>query len=203
MSAPVHVMPQPDGADMFEALATSPDPLVRMVAAADGLRQMVPAVDEALAADSPYGRLRRLLVDLAQDPDPWVRATACSSIWLPEEIGQAVADLDGPGRLRAGWVGILTAMGGDCDDMALQVAVAAPAGELVGPRPRCWQIWGALASAKAPIPRMIALLLPVLASAAAEHYGSQAIAEQIAELCVDPDPQVRELALALPPRWPQ
>ena len=191
------------GAAMFVALAQSPDPLVRLVAAADDLRSQLPGCDEALDADPPYGRLRRLLVDLAEDPDPWVRATACSSIWLPEEIAQAVADLGGPGRLCAGWVDTADQMGGDCDDTAVRRAVAAPAGELVGARPQCWEVWGALANAKTPIPRMLSLLLPALASAAAEHYGPEAIADQVAELCVDPDLQVRRTARALPRGWPR
>lgn len=191
------------GADLLEGLATSPDPLIRLVAAADGLRGMIPGADEVLAADGPYGRLRRLLVDLAEDPDPWVRMAACSSIWLPEEIGQAVADLGGPGRMCAGWVDTADQMGGDTDDTQLRLAVAAPRGELVGPRPRCWQIWGALANAKHPLPRLLALQVPALASAAAEHYGPEAIAEQVAELCVDPDPQVRRTARALPRGWPR
>ncbi len=191
------------GAELFEALATSPDPWVRLVAAADDLRGMVPGADDALAADGPYGRLRCLLVGLAQDQDPWVLATACSSLWLPAEVAQAVADLGGPGRLRAGWVGIMTAAGGDTDDMALRLAVAAPRGELVGPRPQCWQIWGALANAKTPIPRLISLQVPALASAAAAHYGSQAIVDQVAELATDPDPWVRRTARALHPRWPR
>jgi len=203
MSAPMRAMAQPDGADMFEALATSPDPWVRLVAAADDLRQMVPGADEAIAADSPYGRLRRLLVDLAQDPDPWVRAAACSSLSLPVEIAEAVADLGGPGRVCAGWVEIVGQMGGDTDDMALRLAVEAPAGELVGPRPQCWEVWAALANAKTPIPRMVSLLLPVLASAAAEHYGPEAIADQVAELATDPDLQVRRTARTLPRGWPR
>jgi len=203
MSAPMRVMPQPDGADLFEALATSPDPWVRLVAAADDLRGMVPGADEALFAGSPYGRLRRMLVGLAQDQDPWVLATACSSLWLPAEVAQAVADLGGPGRLRAGWVEIVGQMGGDTDDMALRQAVAAPRGELVGPRPELWQIWGALANAKDETVRLISLQVPALASAATERYGPEAIAEQIAELAVDPDLQVRRTARALPPRWPR
>ena len=194
MSAP---MCEVSGADLFEALATSPDPLVRMVAAADDLRQMLPA------ADVPYGRLRRLLVALAEDPDAEVRAAACSSIWLPEEIAEAVADLGGPGRLCAGWVGIMTAAGGDCDDMATREAVAAAPGELAGPRPRCWQIWAALANAKHPTVRLVALQLPALAAAAVAHHGPEGVADQIAELAVDPDPLVRSVARVLPRRWPR
>ena len=203
MSAPMRVMAQPDGATLFEGLATSPDPWVRLVAAADDLRQMVPGADEAIAADGPYGRLRRLLVGLAQDPDPWVLATACSSLSLPVEIAEAVADLGGPGRLRAGWVEIVDQMGGDTDDIALRLAVAAPRGELVSSRPELWRIWGALANAKTPIPRLISLQVPALASAAAAHYGSQAIVDQVAELATDPDLQVRRTARGLPRGWPR
>lgn len=192
-----------DPATWMWVLAQSPDPLLRLVAAADGLRSQLPGADEALAADGPYGRLRQMLVGLAQDPDPWVRATACSSIWLPEDVGQAVADLGGPGRMCAGWVGIMTAAGGDTDDMALRLAVEADASEQMGRRPELWQIWEALANAKEPIPRRISLQVPALASAATEHYDPQVVAMTIAELATDPDLQVRRTARALPPRWPR
>jgi len=211
MSAPMRVMPQPDGADLFEALATSPDPWVRLVAAADDLRGMVPGADEALAADGPYGRLRRLLVDLAQDLDPWVRMAACKSLVLPEEIAEAVAGLGGPGRLRAHWVDTVSQLPDTWDDAALRMAVAAPPREPDEPdddepdddEPQYWQIWGALANAKDETVRLISLQVPALASAATERYGPEAIVDQVAELAVDPDAQVRELARALPPRWPR
>jgi len=192
-----------DPATWMWVLAQSPDPLLRLVAAADGLRSQLPGADEAIDASGAQGVLRVLLGDLAEDQDPWVRAAACSSIWLPEDVGQAVADLGGPGRMCAGWVEIVDQMGGDTDDMALRLAVAAPRGELVGPRPELWQIWGALANAKHPTARLISLQVPALASAATERYGPEAIVEQIAELAVDPDPWVRRTARALPPRWPR
>lgn len=202
MTAPVAVaMPSPD--DLFVGLATSPDPWVRLVAAADDLRGQLPGVDDALAADSPYGRLSWLLVDLAQDRDPWVRATACSSVYLPAEIAEAIADLGGPGRLGAGWVDIASAMGGDTDDMALRLATAAPAGELVGPRPQLWEVWGALANAKTPIPRLISLQVPALAAAAVAHYSLEEVDMVVDELAHDPDPVVRRVARALPPGWPR
>lgn len=193
----------PSADDVLEGLATSPDPWVRLMAAADDLRGMLRGVDDALAASSPYGRLRRLLVDLAQDPDPWVRATACSSLLLPAEIAEAVADLGGPGQLCAGWVDILSAMDSDTDDMALRLATAAPAQERVGPRPRLWEVWGALANAKTPIPRLVALQVPALALAAAEHYGREDVAMVVDELAHDPHPLVRRTARRLPPGWPR
>lgn len=193
-------MPSPD--DILEELATSPDPLVRLMAAADDLRQMLPGVDDALAASSPYGRFRRHLVALAQDRDPLVRAAACSSLLLPAEIAEAVADLGGPGQLCAGWVDILSAMGGDTDDMKVRLAVAAPAGETVGPWPELWEVWGALAHAKTPIPRLVSMLVPALAAAAVEHYGSADVAAVVEELATDPDPVVRRVARRLPRGWP-
>lgn len=192
-----------DPATWMWVLAQSPDPLLRLVAAADGLRSQLPGADEAIDASGAQGVLRVLIGDLAEDQDPWVRAAACSSIWLPVEIAEAVADLGGPGRLRAGWVEIVDQMGGDTDDIALRLAVAAPRGELVSSRPELWRIWGALANAKTPIPRLISLQVPALASAAAAHYGSQAIVDQVAELATDPDLQVRRTARGLPRGWPR
>jgi len=203
MSAPMHAMCELSAAELFQGLATSPDPWVRLVAAADDLRGMVPGLDEALGADGSYGPLRRLLADLAQDPDPWVRATACSSVWLPEDVGQAVADLGGPGRLCAGWVDITADMGGGGDDMALRLAVEADPGELTGSRPELWQIWGALVCAKTPIPRLVSLIVPVILAAGVEHDGIGDVHDVVVELAADPDPRIHGAAQALLRRWPR
>lgn len=194
-------MPSP--ADVLVGLAQSPDPWVRLVAAADDLRGQLPDIDDALIADGPYGHLRRHLVALAQDRDPLVRAVASSSALLPVEVAEAVADMGGPGQLCAGWVDILSEMGGDCDDMSVRLAVEVPAGETVSPWPRAPQVWGALAHAKTPVPRLVALLVPALAAAAAEHYGPEDVAMVVAELAADPDPRVATVARSLPPGWPR
>lgn len=197
------ILTMPSADDVLEGLATSPDPLVRLMAASDGLRGLLPDIDDALIADGPYGHLRRHLVALAQDRDPWVRATACSSLLLPAEIAQSIADLGGPGRLCAGWVDILSAMGGDVDDLSVRLATAASAGELAGPRPQCWQIWGALANAKTPVPRLVSMLVPALAADAADRYGPEEVAMVVDELAHDADPLVRRTARRLPPGWPR
>ncbi|MFC0080575.1 hypothetical protein ACFFRE_00180 [Aciditerrimonas ferrireducens] len=139
---------------------------------------------------------------LAEDPDPLVRAVASSSPLLPVEIAEAVSDFGGPGRMRARWVDILGEMGDDTDDLATRMAVAVPAAETVGPWPGCWQIWGALADAKTPVPRLVSMLVPAMAAAAAEHYGSEDVAMAVAELAADPDPRVATVARSLPPGWP-
>jgi len=191
------------GAELFEGLATSPDPWVRLMVAADDLRGMIPGVDEALDADGSHEPLRRLLVALAQDPDPCVRATACSSVYLPAEIAQVVTDLGRPGQLRAGWVGIIADMGSDCDDMALRLAAEADPNEQTSSRPELWEIWGAMVNAKTPIPRLVSLLVPALASAAAEHDGIGGVHDVVVELAADPDPRIHRAARALLRRWPR